>query len=144
MARQLGLVALLPAIHRSRFAHKSGCPFKNHFVNPKLPILLVLKTCSVFQPSKFTFKLTIMSTAMLQTRISDMEHLFTRAWTDKDILLEALLAPGCGYTVAGARRVRFGHKPLAMLGDAVMKQLIIEQVYAQGATQGKDRWLQLW
>ncbi|KAE9970018.1 hypothetical protein EG328_006525 [Venturia inaequalis] len=56
---------------------------------------------------------------------------------DRDILWEALQASGNGVTRAGSRSIPNGNKPLAMIGDPVIKALINTQSYEDGCSRGE-------
>ena len=75
------------------------------------------------------------SMARYEALLDEVERLSGRVFTNREVLLEALLAPGCGVTLAGSRRVPYGHKELALLGDAVMRQLVVEEYYRAGNTR---------
>lgn len=72
----------------------------------------------------------------LNNRVVALEVLLVRDFQNRDVFLEALLAPGCGTLMAGTRHVPHGNKTLAMLGDAVMRLLIVQEYYQNGAAQG--------
>lgn len=76
---------------------------------------------------------------MIENRISALEEVIAVKFTDKDLVLEALLAKGCGLVLAGVRRAPEGNKPLAMIGDSTLRGLIILKYYKMGKDKGQHQ-----
>jgi hypothetical protein len=74
-----------------------------------------------------------MATGRVTEAIQGVESILRLSFTDKHVLLESLLTPGCGIARAGARSCPDGNKRLAVLGDTVLKLLVITDHYDIGA-----------
>jgi hypothetical protein len=57
-------------------------------------------------------------------------------FVDEFILWEALQAPGSAVRQAGGRSIPDGNNRLALIGDAVLQMITIQDNYDRGATKG--------
>jgi hypothetical protein len=78
-----------------------------------------------------------MAAGRVTDAIEGLESILGLSFTDKHVLLESLLTPGCGIARAGARSCPDGNKRLAVLGDTVLKLLVITDHYDTGAPRRK-------
>lgn len=68
-----------------------------------------------------------------------IEGLLEYAFQDRSYLLEALHAPGSGLDRVGNRAIPDGNRRLAMLGDAVIKSVILDGWYSTQEERGRSR-----
>jgi ribonuclease-3 len=76
------------------------------------------------------------SDSTMERHIQGLEFVIKYTFNDKSILWEALQAPGSGVRYAGAREIPDGNKRLALVGDAVLKFIMVTDKYALGSTRG--------
>lgn len=65
-----------------------------------------------------------------------VEALIQREFANKSFLLEALAAPGSRILAISDRMLIEGNKPLAMIGDAILKTLLIKKRHEAGDQRG--------
>ena len=70
-------------------------------------------------------------------KLDRVEHIIEYQFSDREILLEALIAPSAA-THAGSRDVPDGNKRLAILGGAVLQLLLVFTGYENGQTRGEQ------
>lgn len=70
-------------------------------------------------------------------KIAGLQTAIGHNFQDADIAWEALQAPGSGIFQVGARPIPDGNKRLVLLGDAVLKLVLVGQNYDQGLSKGK-------
>ena len=68
--------------------------------------------------------------------INAAESIAGRPWKDRTLLWEALQTSGSGVFMAGTRLIPEGNKRLAVVGDSVMKTVLAEHYYKEGAYRG--------
>ncbi len=78
------------------------------------------------------------STKGLEADIHPVEMIIDHNFSDKTWLSEALQlqAAGSGLTRAGDRAVRDGNKRLALVGDTLLKLILVLDGYNEGASRG--------
>ena len=77
-----------------------------------------------------------MATTQILNVTHDVERVIGHAFNDPLILWEALQAAGSSVRSAGPRRFPDGNKRLAILGDAVLKLVLVTRWYDSGDMRG--------
>ena len=69
-------------------------------------------------------------------KLENAQAAMSYRFTDPHILWEALQAASSGVHSAGNRVIIDGNKRLAMIGDAILKLVLLENSYARGDPRG--------
>ena len=77
-----------------------------------------------------------MASDLMVNMTGGVESIIGYCFTDPLILWEALQATGSGISVAGTRRFPEGNKRLAVLGDTILKLVLVEQWYHSTDVRG--------
>ena len=77
-----------------------------------------------------------MATTQMLYKTRGVEAIIGYSFTDPLILWEALQAAGSGICSAGTRRFADGNKRLAMLGDAILKLVLVQEWYGSSDVRG--------
>jgi hypothetical protein len=73
----------------------------------------------------------------IERKIATSQAIAGRNFKDQDIICEALQVSGNGVSRCGLRPVHDGNKPLAGLGDSILKLRIRIECYKQHMSTGK-------
>lgn len=70
--------------------------------------------------------------------VAELQNTLTYEFTHSRYLLEALRMPGAGFGNLHGQSNPDGNKRLAQLGDAILRTMVLDDWYANGAERGMD------
>lgn len=80
-----------------------------------------------------------MDASQIATKVREVQNIIGYTFEDHFILWEALQAPGSITRLFGRRNMPDGNKRLAILGDTIMKLVLIEEWYEGAEDRGKNQ-----
>ena len=77
-----------------------------------------------------------MPAVVMSDRVRGVQDIIGYSFNDRLILWEALQAAGSGVSSAGTRRFPEGNKRLAIIGDVVLKLVLVDEWHKSADTRG--------